>query len=221
MRIHEYTFSQAASAQIREQVISASSESETLDELIDRWVLKSSGRLSLGVVFSDDNEHLPDMFAIAFDDSAGVEVCCATIERSFLKERYPEVCIYDSYVNDPLATWEKRIVDEVGWNRWRASIGMSQSFALMAAIGPRSAALPYALSFALSYGGIAEIRGVKPGDFSDEDMLEDLEKERLTMTDFFQVQAAYCNPKKPNRGPMWLMDSVYFRRERGGHALCS
>lgn len=221
MRIHEYTFSQSASVEIRKQIVSVATESDTLDELIDRWVLQLAGRLSLGVVFSDNDEHLPDMFAIAFDDPSGNEVCCATVERAILKERYPEVCTHDTYVNDPLARSDRYLFDREGWERWMTSIAMSESFALMTAIGPRSAALPYALSFALSYGGMAEIRGVKPDDFSDEDMLADLEKEDLTMTEFFKVQAAYCNPKQPKRGPQWFMDSVYFKREREERSMCS
>jgi hypothetical protein len=51
---------------------------------------------------------------------------------------------------------------------------MSESFALMTLIGPRSAALSYSLDFILSAGGIVEIHKVTDPYFSDEDILDDL-----------------------------------------------
>ena len=32
------------------------------------------------------------------------------------------------------------------------------------------------------------------------------------MDDYFEVQAAYFNPKMFKRGAQWVMDSVYFKR---------
>jgi len=82
----------------------------------------------------------------------------------------------------------------------------------MARIGPRSAAVPYAIAFVLSAGGMVEIRGATDKYFSEEDVLDDLRKENINMDDYFEVQAAYFNPKMFKRGAQWVMDSVYFKR---------
>lgn len=212
MQITEYTFNQSADSQTRNEVMSVTSESDTLDAMIDQWVLKRAGCLSIGIALDDDDNHLPDMIAIGLDDRAGNEVCCVTIKRALLKASYHEIPAFDTYLTCRVTDSDARELNDAAWDKWLAAIGMSDSAALMAHIGPRSAAIPYLMSFVLSAGGIVEISTTDRKYFNDEEMLEELAKENLTMSDFFQMRAAYSDPKLPWRGSQLIMDAVYFER---------
>ncbi len=212
MHIAEYTYNQSADLQTREEVVRVTTECETLDAIIDQWVIERSGRLSMGAALDDNGDLLSNMVAIGFDDSDGNEICCAFLERARLQEMHGDIGVYDAFISNRRTKWGQREVDDEKWGRWLESIGMYDSFALMTRIGPRSAAVPYAIAFVLSAGGMVEIRGATDKYFSEEDVLDDLRKESLTMDDFFEVQAAYFNPKMFKRGAQWVMDSVYFKR---------
>jgi hypothetical protein len=213
MNVTEYTFQESVDSKMRDEVITVTSESETLDAIIDEWVLRRAGRLSIGEALDDDGALLSNMVAIGFDDEDGIEICCAIIERSLLETKYRDIPTYDTYITNSPTKWRDRDFDDVSWDRWLTSIGMSDSFALMARIGPRSAALSYSLAFVLSGGGVVEIRKATDKHFPHDDMLEDLAEENLNMDEFFKVQAAYRNPKFFRKGHQWIMDPVYFRRE--------
>ena len=214
MQIAEYTFAESVDSSLRQKVTNIAAESETLDQILERWVLRHSGRLSIGEAFGDgpNDGPIPHLIALGFDDKDGKEIGCCCIERSVLEAMYPDIPTYDRYVIGPSMNWMDREVDAAAWERWLASLGMSESYALMARIGPRSAALPYALAFALSGGGIVECREATDRYFPDEDMLPELAEENLNLDEYFRVSAAYYNPKFFKRGPRWMMDPVYFKR---------
>lgn len=212
MHIAEYTYHQSADLQTREEVARVTTECKTLDAIIDQWIIERSGRLSMGPALDDNGELLSNMVAIGFDDSDGNEICCALLERARLEDMHRDICIYDAFISNRRTKWGEREVDDEKWGRWLESIGMNDSFALMARIGPRSAAVPYAIAIVLSVGGMVEIRGVTDKYFSEEDVLDDLRKENLNMDDFFEVHAAYFNPKMLKRGAQRVMDCVYFKR---------
>ena len=212
MQITEYTFQESVDSTTRDEVIKVTTESETLDTIIEQWVIGRSARLSIGDALDDDGVLLPNMVAVGFYDEDGKEICCAIIERSLLETKYRAIPSYDTYITNSPTRWRDREFDDASWDRWLTSIGMSDSFALMARIGPRSAALSYSLAFVLSGGGVVEIRKATDQHFPHEDMLEDLAEENLNLDEFFQVQAAYHNPTLFRKGHQWIMDPVYFRR---------
>ena len=212
MQIAEYTFQESADSHVRQEVMNVTAGCETLDALIDEWVLRRDGRLSIGEALDDDGTLMPTMVALGFDDTEGKEICCAVFQRAELEALYPGVPSVDTYVRDGFTKWGDREFDDEAWNSWLASLGMSESFALMARIGPRSAALSYSLAFVLSGGGVVEICRATDPHFPDEDMLADLAEENLNLDECFRIVAAYRNPKHFKKGHQWMMDSVYFRR---------
>ena len=215
MHIVEYTFHEPVDAKMRDDLLEVTSEAQTLDTMIEEWVLKRDGRLCIGDALSDEGELLPTMVAIAFDDPDGNEICCATLERSLLQATYRDIPTYDSYISNTATRWRDREFDDASWERWLTSIGMSDSFALMARIGPRAAALSYSLAFVLSGRGAAEISKATDKYFPHDDMLADLLEEDLNLDEFFKVQAAYRNLTSIKKGYQWIMDPVYFRRTHG------
>jgi hypothetical protein len=96
MNVAEYTFQESVDSTMRDEVTNVTSESETLDTIIDEWVIRRSGRLSIGEALDDDGTLLPNMVAIGFDDEDGAEICCAIIERSHLETKYRDIPTNDT-----------------------------------------------------------------------------------------------------------------------------
>ncbi|MEY4668221.1 MAG: hypothetical protein RL518_920 [Pseudomonadota bacterium] len=213
MRATEWNFGEQTSAETREELQRRIEHASSLDEILDFWFLEKGNRLGLSVSISEEDDTVnQDTIALFLDDSDGTSVCSVDLFRTDLMDMYPEVAPFDSFVKG----WNKNRpcleLHERKFKLWMKSLGFSDSYALMSRIGPRSAALPVMLSFALSGKGVVEAHHVKLEHYPDEDYKADLKEEDIDLTDYFNLHAAYMKNPASRSGMMTMFDPFYCRK---------
>lgn len=199
MKIHECTFESEATEETRKEIMTWLEESISLEQLFEKWFMTRGGRLGLGVALDDDNSLKSEVIELCLDRNDGEPVCTIEISREYLKECYPSVLSFDSFVKG----WSKHPtfleLHEKKFKTWMQGLGFTESFALMGIIGPRSAAIPLMLSFALSKGGMIEAQHIRRDEYPDEDYGMDLRKEGIDLDEHFSLYACYAkDPRRPS-----------------------
>jgi hypothetical protein len=197
MKVHGCTFESETNDESKNEILTWIADAVSLEDLFEQWFFTRGGRLGLGVAMNDDGSLNPDVILLCFDTKNGEPVCTIELPRGEVVTRYPSVIPFDSFVKG----WSKNPtfleLHEKKFEMWMKGLGFAESFALMGVIGPRRAAIPLMLSFALSKGGMIEARHIRREDYPDEDYEMDLEEEGIDLDDHFALHAWYA--KDPRR----------------------
>lgn len=209
MRVLEWTFSEAASVESRRDLQKIVEQAASLDEIFDLWFLERGNRLGLSVAVEDDGKVSDEKIALFFDTGGGVEVGTAYLSRRDIMEMYPGVSSFDSFVKG----WNKQsprlALHEDAYASWIENLGFIDSYALMCRVGPREAAIPLMVSFALSKNGAVEAHHIDAKQLNDEDYKADLDEEGIDLRDYFNVYASYLENPASQGSMMTMFDPFY------------
>jgi hypothetical protein len=213
MRTSDWTFGEQTSAETREELRQRIENASSLEEIFDFWFLEKGKRLGLSVSVSEETDTVNhDRVALFLDDGDGVPVCSVDLFRSDLITWYPKVVPFDSFVKE----WSQESLHlelyDRKYERWMKSLGFTESYALMSCVGPRSAAIPVMLSFALSGKGVVEAHHVNVQDYSDEDYGADLDEEGIDINNYFNLYATYLKDPTSVSATRTMFDPFYCRK---------
>lgn len=212
MKISESHFAEGTSPEMQSYVLSLVERAVCFDDIFDEWFLEKGHRIGLGTALNDDYAVIREAVSLCFDMSDGTEVGHVLLSRSEVMEQYPKVESFDSFVkgwskgHPHLELYEKK------YKLWMKQLGFSQSFALMASIGPRSAATALMVSFALSSGGVVEAHHINPAHYDDIDYKADLDEEGIHLNEYFHVCAQYSKAPESSMQVASMFDPVYCRK---------
>jgi len=209
MMIQEYSFAEETTPDVQAEVLQIVQQSSSLDEVFDYWFLKKGNRLGLSVMINDDDTVNQDGIAVSFDTADGTEVGSVYLLRSEILERYPEAVPFDSFIKGKMRRFAHTEMYDKKYDRWMKSLGFKHSYALMARIGPRKAAMPLMVSFAISKGGTIEAQHITARDYPDEDCKEELEEEGLDMKNYFSLYASYTQNPVSQSAARLMFDPVF------------
>ena len=182
---HRSSSTDAQKATIEKLVESASS----LEQIIAGWISQPNQEIRffqgvdderpevelLGVIFSYSKTQLAEVYYLKED----------------LAQSSADLVLVSSYIRgfdrDGNMDLDDRAID-----KWEENLGFSYSDALCEAIAPKTALMPFVLSYLLSDGGeISIARGVNMDFDYIEDMQADLEREEINLDDVLLVYANY------------------------------
>lgn len=209
MKIQEHTFAPDINAETQAELLQLVEQASSLEDIFDVWFLEKGNRLGLGVALDDDGSLSKDLIALYFDTGDGREVCSMYLPRAEVKELYPDIVPFDSFVGKLDERSSHLPLKERKYNQWMKSLGFTRSYALMSRVGPRRAAIPVMLSFALSSGGTVEAHHLNPDHFSDEDYSSDLVEEGIEIGNYFNLYAMYSGNDSATRSRQFMLDPLY------------
>jgi len=212
MKMSESNFAEGTSLEMQSYLRSLVERATSLDDIFNEWFLEKGHRIGLGTALNDDYTVMHEAISLSFDMSDGKELGYVFLSRSEVMEHYPKVESFDSFVKG----WSKghphlELYDKK-YKLWMKELGFSQSFALMASIGPRSAATALMVSFALSRGGATMAQHVNPKHYDDIDYKADLDEEGIDLNDYFYVYARYYKAPDSSMEVGSMFDPVYCRK---------
>jgi hypothetical protein len=180
-----------------------------LEEVLDVWFLEKGYRVGMGIAINDDGSLNPEAVALFFDTRDGKEVCTTFLSRKELIAQYPQVECFDAFRTG----WAKRAPDfkmrSKKFKSWMQGLGFKETYALMGIIGPRTAAIPVMVSFALSRGGTIEAHHIDTKDYDLEDYGSDLKEEGIDLERCFTLNASIRKHPASKSSPMSVFYPFY------------
>ncbi|MEY4667691.1 MAG: hypothetical protein RL518_390 [Pseudomonadota bacterium] len=212
MKVQHYTFAPEVTPETQKQLLNGIESAASLDELFDVWFLQKGYRMGLGTAINDDGTYNPEAVALFFDTREGKEVCVTFISRNDLIAAYPDLTLFESFITG----WTKRGIDfemlDEQYKEWMQGMGFKETYALMGIIGPRRAAIPLMVSFALSKGGTMEAHHIDSGDYDPEDYQEDLEEEGIDLNECFTLTASIRKDPERKGSPQSIFHPFYLHK---------
>jgi hypothetical protein len=211
MRALEWSFNETASLEHRQELQERIEQARSLDQVFDFWFVERGNRLGLSFSVDDSGKVNDERIVLFFDTEKGNEVGSVDLSRSEVLAMYPDAISFNSFVKG----WTKRSpsleLHEEKYESWLGELGFIDSYALMSRIGPRGAAIPLMLSFALSKGGVVEARHIDEQQLNDEDYKADLEEEGIDLNQYFHLYASYIKDPESRGSMRTMFDPVYCR----------
>jgi len=209
MKIQEYTFAPGVTPETQKELLDGIESADSLEELFDVWFLQKGYRMGLGTAINDDGTHNPGAVALFFDTREGKEVCVTFISRNDLNAAFPDLIRFESFITG----WTRRGIDfemlDEQYNEWMQGMGFKETYALMGFIGPRRAAIPLMVSFALSKGGTIEARHINSSDYDPEDYQDDLDEEGIDLNECFTLTASIQKDPGRKGSPQGIFHPFY------------
>jgi hypothetical protein len=212
MRVGEWSFREQASFETRQELQQLIEQASSLDEIFNVWFLERGNRLGLSMSVTDDNQVNQDTVALFFDDGDGTELCSVDLFRTDIISMYPQVSSFDSFVKEWCDGGSLLELHDDKYRSWMQSLGFIDSYALMSRIGPRSAAVPLMVSFALSGQGVVEAHHIDLTHYADEDYKADLDEEGIDLNNYFNLYAGYIKNPEKQSSMRTMFDPVYCRK---------
>ena len=213
MKIQEYTFAPEVTLETQKELLDGIESAASLEEIFDVWFLQKGYRIGLGIAINDDGTHNPEAVALYFDTSDGKEVCSTFISRSELVAQFPGLVRFDSFITG----WTRHGIDfdmrVEPYKEWMQGMGFKETYALMGIIGPRKAAIPLMVSFALSKGGTIEAHHITSSDYDPEDYQDDLEEEGIDLNECFTLHASIRKHPASKSSPHSIFHPFYLHKE--------
>lgn len=209
MKIQEYTFAPEVTPETQKELLDGIESAASLEELFDVWFLQKGYRMGLGTAINDDGTYNPEAVALFFDTREGKEVCVTFISRNDLIAAYPDLIRFESFITG----WTRSGIDfemlDEQYKEWMQGMGFKETYALMGLIGPRRAAIPLMVSFALSKGGTMEAHHINSGDYDPEDYQDDLEEEGIDLNECFTLTASIRKHPEREGSPQSIFHPFY------------
>lgn len=209
MKIQEFSFAKETTPEIKAELLQLVRQASSLDEIFDYWFLQKGNRISLSVMINDDGTLSRDSIAVCLDAADGAEVGVAYLLRSEVIQKYSEAVSFDSFIEARAHPFHLFEMHDEKFDEWMASLGFRDSYALMSRIGPRRAAMPLMVSFAMSGGGLVEARHIDLEHYSDEDYKEELDEEGVDFRNYFSLYASYVKNPTYRGSPRLHLDPIY------------
>ena len=217
MKVQEYTFAPGVPPETQKELLDGIESAASLEELFDVWFLQKGYRMGLGTAINDDGTHNPEAVALFFDTREGKEVCVTFISRNDLIAAYPDLTLFESFITG----WTRSGIDfemlDEQYKEWMQAMGFKETYALMGIIGPRRAAIPLMVSFALSKGGTIEAHHIDSSDYDPEDYQDDLDEEGIDLNECFTLTASIRKDPERKASPQSIFHPFYlYKRETNG-----
>jgi hypothetical protein len=108
------------------------------------------------------------------------------------------------------------------YKEWMQGMGFKETYALMGLIGPRRAAIPLMVSFALSKGGTVEAHHIDSRDYDPEDYQDDLDEEGIDLNECFTLTASIRKDPARKGSPQSIFHPFYlYKRETEINSGCA
>jgi hypothetical protein len=212
MKIQEYTFAPETTPETRKELLEGIERAASLDELFDVWFLQKGYRMGMGTAINDDGTFNPEAIALYFDTEEGKEVCVTFISRNDLIAAFPDLIRFDSFITG----WTRSGIDfemlDDQYKEWMQGMGFKETYALMGLIGPRRAAIPLMVSFALSKGGTIEAHHIDSRDYDPEDYQDDLDEEGIDLNECFTLHASMQKDPEKENSPHSIFHPFYLHK---------
>jgi hypothetical protein len=212
MRVSEWRFREQATFETRQELQQLIEQASSLDEIFNVWFLKRGKRLGLSMSVTDDNRVSQDTVALFLNDGDGTELCSVDLFRTDIISMYPQVSSFNSFVKEWCDDGAPLTLHDDKYRSWMQSLGFIDSYTLMTRIGPRSAAMPLMVSFALSGQGVVEAHHINITDYADEDYKADLDEEGIDLNHYFKLYAGYLKNPENESSMRTMFDPFYCRK---------
>jgi hypothetical protein len=212
MQLTNYTFTEGASPEAQSEIRTCVEKAHSLDDIFEDWFIRRGGRFGLGVALHDDCTLDGDTIVLSLDAPDGAELCAIDIPRGEIRKMYPSAMSLDSFVKG----WRKKPLHlelhDKKYEAWMRELGFIESYALMSVTGPRRAAIPLMVCFALSKGGVIEARHIRRDHYPDEDYGQDLAEEGIDLNEYFSLHGMYVKDPAGGLSYRSMFDPFYLRK---------
>jgi hypothetical protein len=214
MKTQEISYTEKADPTCRAEVAELMQKASTLDEVIEAWCIQRRGSLCVGVLFDDDHRVVEALVGITFNQpETKEELACVELDRAELLQSAGANALIDSFVTRDGFEMEPVELDDAAWDSWLEGLGFTDSQALYARVGPKSAMFPLVFAFVLSKRGSVEVEQADWSWMDDEDIVEEIRQEGLDQREFLSVSASYLAPPSEHMFGRLCFDPIYCRRE--------
>jgi hypothetical protein len=212
MKIKSAEFEANTGADSRQMILDIVDQSTDIYGIIDGWVTAGKGHIGLSAALDDDMTLLPATTALYFDSLDRTELGTIFLSHEELAHSCPDAKDLESFLIRSSGKWKSVELDSEKFDHWATEIGLTDSFALMSRIGPRSSISHLAVTFGLSPRGIIEISPPDASLAEDEDYGPDLAEEGIAIGEYLRIQACFSHSRTcRENATRTILDTIYCR----------